>query len=721
VREQLARHCAVSRTIVALGHSGTLRARSPAQHHHPVPASDEETQALRDELELLRARFELAPDAYYLHDLTGRFVDGNRRAEELIGVSRQELIGSSFIDLALLPASQIPKAIKLMLMGAAGRPTGPTEFLLRRPDGREVWIETRTQPTQQDGKRLILGIARDISDRKHLEDELRDHQRNLDAQVRRKSRQLSAAAEKLDMQTAARRESENQYRQVFDSAHDAILIIDPQTETVLEANDQASVMYGIVRERFVGMSLRELSTDLEHGERHVELTLERGSAHRFNTVQKRGDGTRMHLEVSASVVDFRGRQAILSINRDITGRLRAERALKEREAALQHAEKMEAVGRLAAGIAHDFNNLLTIIQNFSHLVAIELDESDPHFEDLQRIKDAASRASKLTRKLVAISAQQVLRPEVVDLNAAIAEIKKLVRRELGDGVRLVLDLDAGFQCVEIDQSQLDRVLINLIVNGRDAMPGGGTLTLSTRYKTLASNEVPGAKPGDYVVLSVGDTGVGMDEATRARIFEPFYTTKRPGQGTGLGLSTVYGVVTQSGGAITVKSAPGEGTQFDLYFPAASRAMRDEPEVIVPFPYSAVKGETLLIVDDDADVRDAMSATLRAAGYDVLAAANGGEALLLAERHRKKIELLLTDIVMPLASGPDLANRLLPLIPTMRVAYVSGVTSGTSDSTELRLEGPLLEKPFTPEELLRYVRAVLNEPPRHRGRSQSGTS
>ena len=680
--------------------------------------SEDELERLRRENAALRERFELAPDAYYIYDLKGRFVDGNRRAEELIGVPREELIGKSFLDLALLPASQVPKAMKAILLGAAGRSTGPDEFLLRRPDGQNVWIEARTRPSRHEGKRVILGIARDISERKWLEEELQAKGQHLREKADQRGHELEVARARLDRQAAALVESETQYRRLFESAHDAILIFDPATEQVLEANSHACQLYGYSNEEFIGLSLKTISVDVERGEEEIDRTLRRGSAHRFETIQVRADGSLMNLEISASTVDFRGRRAILSINRDVTDRVAAAEALRKQEAQLQQSEKMEAVGRLAAGVAHDFNNLLTIIQNYAHIVQSELASDDPHASDLEHIHDAARRAARLTKKLVAFSAQQPVRPEVVDVNAAIQDTRRLVSRILRGDTHLELDLEGRQLCIDIDPSQLDRVLVNLIVNARDAMPTGGSITLATRFRELGGEEVPGLPGGQYVVLCVADTGTGMDEQTQARVFEPFFTTKRPGEGTGLGLSTVYGIVAQSNGGITVQSEPGAGTRFDLYLPLSTRAMLDRPEVVVPFPRGTENSETVLVIDDEPDVLQVVCSVLRTAGYNVLAAPNGGEALLIAESHPGEIDLLLSDVVMPYTSGPEIAHRIASLRPDLSVAFMSGLARGVGEPQLPPIDRDLLQKPFTPDKLLDFVRRVLNDPRSQRVNGQT---
>jgi signal transduction histidine kinase/CheY-like chemotaxis protein len=397
--------------------------------------------------------------------------------------------------------------------------------------------------------------------------------------------------------------------------------------------------------------------------------------------------------------------AAIAIERD-----RAETKLRLHEEQLRQAQKMEAVGRLAGGVAHDFNNILSVVLGTSAAILEELEPRAPLRPEIEAIRKAGERANALTRQLLAFSRQQVLAPRVVDLNEIVAGLEPLLRRLVDDDVTLVVERAPGPAPVLADPGQLEQVIVNLVVNARDAMPDGGTLTIEAANIEVEGPRAAvfhGVSPGHYVVLTVDDSGRGMDEATRARIFEPFFTTKEGGKGTGLGLSTVYGIVTQSGGRIAVDSALEAGTTFTLHFPRAEGEIALE----APEPPRALTprgSDTVLLVEDEDQVRATVRSILRRHGYTVLEAQNGGEAFLVCEQYGSKIDLLLTDVVMPRMNGTDLAKRLGALRPGMRVLYMSGHTRDAVIRDEVARRGSsFLEKPVTPDVLLRTVRDVLD--------------
>ncbi|MBI3454881.1 MAG: response regulator [Candidatus Rokubacteria bacterium] len=386
------------------------------------------------------------------------------------------------------------------------------------------------------------------------------------------------------------------------------------------------------------------------------------------------------------------------------------RALQRQTEQLLQAQKMEAVGLLAGGVAHDFNNLLTVIQGRGELLQNRLTPDDPLRRHVELIQSTAERAATLTRQLLAFSRKQVLQPQVLDLNAVVSGMEKMLRRLIGEDIALVTALDPGLGRVKADLAQLEQVILNLVVNARDAMPHGGRLTLETasvEWDETAARRDHGIPPGRYVVLGVSDTGVGMNAAIKAHIFEPFFTTKGPGKGTGLGLATVYGIVNQSGGGVTVDSEPERGATFRVYLPRVEQeaAGAKEAESRVPPRRGS---ETVLLVEDEEGVRDLTREILESYGYAVLEAADGSAALRVSARHPGPIHLLLTDVVMPEMSGSELARRLRPLRVEMKVLYASGY----ADDTIVRhgvsaARAALLPKPFTPEALGFKVREVLD--------------
>ena len=403
-------------------------------------------------------------------------------------------------------------------------------------------------------------------------------------------------------------------------------------------------------------------------------------------------------------------QANVELHAEIVERERVERALGESEAQLRQSQKLEAVGTLAGGVAHDFNNLLTVIISYADLVLTQSDDESPTRADLMQIKDAALRAASLTKQLLAFSRRQVLQPKVIDLSLIVDGIHDLLRRMIGEDIELRAQSQPLLPRVKADPGQIEQVIMNLAVNARDAMPQGGTLTIETAAEYLAPGDArlrDMMPPGDWVRISVRDTGVGIDEQVQARIFEPFFTTKEPGKGTGLGLSTVYGIVKQSGGFIWVTSKLGAGTTFDVYLPPVEGAVSPQ----TPPPPSVASGkETVLLVEDETPVRLLARRCLELYGYRVLESGNSRDAFDVARRHDGRIDLLLTDVVMPQGSGRELAERLQLARPDLKILYMSGYTDdaivrrgGVGPGTEL------LEKPFTPEDLARRVRQILDRP------------
>ena len=389
---------------------------------------------------------------------------------------------------------------------------------------------------------------------------------------------------------------------------------------------------------------------------------------------------------------------------------------KRLEAQLLQAQKMEAVGQLAGGVAHDFNNLLSVITGYSEMLLDEMGPNDPRVPRLTEIRRAAERAASLTRQLLAFSRKQVLQPRILDLNSIVTDTEKMLRRLIGENIDLVTVRGAALGRVRADPGQLEQIIMNLTVNARDAMPQGGRLTIETANREIDAaytRDHPGAQTGSFVMLSVADTGSGMDRATQARIFEPFFTTKEAGRGTGLGLSTVYGIVKQSGGYIEVDSEPGRGTTFRVLLPRTERAV--DASVAAPAGDAPGSGdETVLLVEDNAAVAAVFREVLEARGYRVLPAKDAAEAIEMVAAHTEPIHLLMTDMMMPGMSGRELAGRLKATRPEMKVLLVSGYAGGAlPDQQALDPEEAFLQKPFSSEDLARKVRAVLEGPAKKR--------
>ncbi|HEY3219657.1 MAG TPA: response regulator [Gemmatimonadales bacterium] len=382
---------------------------------------------------------------------------------------------------------------------------------------------------------------------------------------------------------------------------------------------------------------------------------------------------------------------------------------KQLEEQLLQSQKMEAVGQLAGGVAHDFNNILTAIVGYTDLLAAEFGGNAQQLEDLEEIRKAARRAAALTRQLLAFSRKQVLEPRIIDLNSVVLNLDKMLRSLISENIALQTALAPDLAMARADPNQIEQVIMNLALNARDAMPEGGTLTIETRNATLDqayANQHVSVVPGEYVMLAVSDTGCGMDADTQGRIFEPFFTTKPPGRGTGLGLSTVYGIVKQSGGNIWLYSEPGKGTTFKVYLPASEGAP-EEGGKSAPAATTQRGEGTVLLVEDDEQLRRLTHRALAGAGYTVLEADRGSTALDIARRHKGRIDLLVTDVVMPDMNGRKLADSLMAARPAVRVLFMSGYPEGAIANRGMLEHGvAYLAKPFTTEAITRKVREVL---------------
>lgn len=399
--------------------------------------------------------------------------------------------------------------------------------------------------------------------------------------------------------------------------------------------------------------------------------------------------------------------------REISERRATEEALRKSEEELRHSQKLEAVGQLAGGVAHDFNNLLTAIIGYAELLTTRADNPTLVRQGAELIRKAGGQAAGLTRQLLAFSRKQLLQPKVIDLNNLVMEMERLLQRVIGERFELVTIPEAMPGRVRADPTQLEQVIMNLGVNARDAMPAGGRITMRTSNETLGAGrarQISGSlDAGDYVLLTVADTGVGMDAATLSHIFEPFFTTKGPGKGTGLGLATVYGIVRQSGGAIAVESTPGSGTTFTIYLPRESAPLDEIKAVGNPVEPSR-DFETILVVEDEEIVRELVCEVLDQQGYHVLCAGNGHEALKMADEYSGRIDLLLTDVIMPQMNGHELAALLVARRPGLKVLYVSGYSDNDiGHHGVLDAEVELLEKPFSPLTLAQKIREMLGEP------------
>ncbi|HXZ14117.1 MAG TPA: PAS domain S-box protein [Candidatus Sulfotelmatobacter sp.] len=556
------------------------------------------------------------------------------------------------------------------------------EYRILRPDGSIRWIVDRAYPVLDSEGKMVLafGLAEDVTERKFVEVALQASEARL-------------------------RVSEEKFSKAFRASPDAIVISSLADGRLLEVNDIFLQLSGFTREEAIGRTSLELGLWLNPKEREqmVALVKRDGEVRDLEIRFIMKSSQVRTILTSAHTIELNGTPCLIAIMRDITERKLLEGQLRE-------AQKMEAVGRLAGGVAHDFNNLLVGMLGYSDLLLKKLPEGTASHRMASEINAAANRARDLTSRLLAMSRRQVLQPKVLDFNALVLQTERLLRPIISEDIHVHLRLDPKTGFLKADPAQLEQVILNLALNGRDAMPTGGTLSIETcniQVDAAYARQHAGLLPGSYVRLWVADTGHGMSPEVMARIFEPFFTTKDSGNGSGLGLSTVYGIVKQSGGCITVMSEPGRGAAFAVYLPRVNEAPEIRPRV--PLPSKPRAGtETVLLVEDERVVRTLVQEILEECGYRVLRASSGAEALRLNEETLEPIQLLITDVVMPEMSGPDLASRLSTLRPTMRVLYMSGYT----DDEVLTRKGlpensAFIQKPFTPDQFLCKVRETLD--------------
>ncbi len=505
-------------------------------------------------------------------------------------------------------------------------------------------------------------------------------------------------------------ESEDRFLRLMHGVKDYALYTLDTSGNVASWNAGAELIEGYRAEEIVG---KHLSTFFQvSGDGRAQRNLE--VAERTGRVEEEGwrvrkDGSKFWASVVLSAVKDPAGMLIgfAMITRDLTER-------KNLEEQLQQAKKLEAIGSVAASVAHDFNNLLSVILSYSELLEFDLEEGDPRRADLQEIKTAGVLAGTLTRRLLAFGRQQVIQPEVVDLCSTVSGMRAMLKRLVGVGVELSTIFPDTCGKVLVDPGQIEQVMINLAVNARDAMPDGGTVTIAAEEVALDeayAREHAGVTAGPHVLITVTDTGTGMDAATQERMFQPFFTTKPLGKGTGLGLATVAGIVKQSGGAVGVSSELAHGTTVKVYLPLIDRNARVGPSAPPPDIERLEGHETILLVEDDEQVRVLARTILRKYGYNVLDAQSGGDALLLCEQYASKIDLLLTDVVMRRMSGRELAERLLRVRPEMKVLYMSGYTDDAAVRDGIFYSTiAFIQKPITPQSLARKVRDALDPTP-----------
>ena len=596
----------------------------------------------------------------------------SRRAEEIIGYPVENWVSDpSFWASHIDPADRD----RIVALGRAAVARGEDfelEYRMLAADGRTVWLRDKVRVVKDgDGHpRQLRGVMLDVTQEKQAEEE---------------RARLSLAVEQ---------------------AAEAILITDP-AGVISYVNPAFERVTGYARSEVLGQNPRMLKSG-KHGEefyKNLWGTLLRGEVWSGRVINRRKDGTTYEAEAVISPVRDMATRIVnyVAVQRDVT----RERQLEEQ---VRQSQKIEAIGRLAGGVAHDFNNLLTIISGYSDLLLARSGTEDATRGHVTEIKKAADRAASLTRQLLAFSRRQVLAPQVLDLNNVVANIHKMLRRLIGEDIDLVMLPAQDLGQVKVDPGQVEQILLNLVVNARDAMPQGGKIVIETANVALDASYAGGHFPvnaGPYVMLAVSDTGCGMDAEVQSHIFEPFFTTKEQGKGTGLGLAMVYGIVKQSEGYIWVYSEVGQGTAFKIYFPRVDTQPPQQESARIPKEHAG-GAETILLVEDESPLRVLVRGLLEGIGYTVLEAHDGEKALLSSKEYNGRIHLLLTDVVMPRMSGPDLAQQLAAFRQDMKVLYMSGYADDAIvQHGVLASNAAYLQKPFTPETLARKVREVLD--------------
>ncbi len=619
----------------------------------------------------------------------GRIVEANPAYQRMLGYTADELAGRTIFDLTHPDDLEINRQLYAEML-AGRRSSYQIEKRFVRKDGSSFWGRLTAYPLQEEGERAThhIGMVEDVSDRRWVQGALEESTERLQA--------------------------------VLNAALDGIVLIDT-AGIIRSANPAVRKMFGYASDELLGQNVKLLIPQpwREEHDGYLARYVATGEARIIGIGRqvegRRRDGSIFPLDLAVSEVRQGGELFFLGTLRDITERLRLESEIRQ-------SQKMEAIGRLAGGVAHDFNTLLGTIRGYSEMLLGSLPRADPGRHAAEQIHRAALRGAQLTRQLLLFSRRQEVKAQTVDFEKLMAEVEVLLDRLISADIALSRRIEPGIGQVWGDPGELHQVILNLIVNACDAMPSGGSLELS--LSNLEAGEeiaVEGGRlpPGPYVLLEVADTGMGMDEEVRKRIFEPFFTTKDPGKGTGLGLSTVHAIVRRSQGGIAVDSRPDQGTTFSIYLPRVSQEAREGAELAresvaaAPAPPAEAPvqaRETILLVEDDDMFRGLLQTVLENRGYKVLAAANPPEALDLATAHGDRLQLLLSDLVMPGGKGVDLARRLAAQDPEMKIILMSGYSDealASRDRARTSFGKAFLEKPFATEDLLRLIRRLLD--------------
>jgi two-component system cell cycle sensor histidine kinase/response regulator CckA len=638
-----------------------------------------------------RILFEAMADGVVFQNPDGRITFVNRAAERILGFSRDDLLGLTSTDPGsrairedgrVFPAHEHPYRIALL----KGEPVGEVTMGVFNPREESVrWILVSAIPLFEEGETTPYEVYTTFTDITEM----------------RRARE-------------ALKESEARYRHLFESAGDAILVM--KDENILDGNRRAQELFKCRRDEILGRTIHELAPPEQpdgtesRGKLMVKIrgALD-GRPQVFEWTHLKCDGTPFDAEVTLNPVQVGGRVHLHAIVRDNTERKRAEAEREGMRTRLIQAQKMETVGHLAGGIAHDFNNLLAPILAYSELLLLNMTPDNPRYTEIKIIYEAGQRAKDLVRRLLAYGRRQILEMQIMDLNEVVSRLETILRRTLREDIRIELFLAPDHVLMKGDPAQIEQVIMNLVVNAQDAMADPGVLSITTSSVILDASYCvthPDVKPGPYVMLAVSDTGQGMEKETLQYIFEPFFTTKDAGKGTGLGLATVYAIVKQHRGNISVNSEVGQGTTFKIYFPLVHGKPEEAHASEVAFKHG-LTSETIMVVEDDKVVRDAVVAVLKEAGYGVVTAPDPAACVAALDQHQDPVHLLLTDVVLPGKNGRDLYNELRIRYPHLKVLYMSGYSDvAIADSGVLGQETHFIEKPFSIQALIQKVRQAI---------------
>jgi len=627
---------------------------------------------LKSSEEKYKILIENSPVGIYYNDFYGRFLYGNKKAEEIIGYQNQELIGKSFLKLKLLIPKDTYRASKLIALNRLGKATGPDQFLLNRKDGSKAIVQINTEVIKIEGKKVVLGMAQDITERKQAEDTLR--------------------------------ESEEKYRTLSEQSTDAIYITTKEGK-LSYINRSFLDLFGYTKEEIEDLKAQDMYVNLEDRSRFQQEAEKTGAIRDFEVKLRKKDGTEMDCLITANIRksddgSILGYQGII---RNITEQ-------KNLQSQLLQAQKMEAIGTLAGGIAHNFNNLLMSIQGNTSLMLLDTDSNHLHYQRLTNIEKLVQSGSKLTSQLLGYARGGRYEVKPISMNQIIKETSATFSMTKKD-ITIHQDLDKDLYGVKADLGQIEQVLLNIYVNAAEAMPGGGDLflhTINVTHKDIKGKPYK-VKPGEYILLTIRDTGIGMDKETKDKVFDPFFTTKGLAKGTGLGLASVYGIIKAHGGYIDVESKKGQGTTFYIYLPATKAegiAQRAESESGVEI----IQGkETVLLVDDEEIIIDVGQELLKTLGYNVLIAEGGREAVDIYKANKDNIDIVILDMIMPVIGGGEAYDRMKEINPNIKVLLSSGY-SINGQATEILKRGcdGFIQKPFTMRELSKAIRGVLEK-------------